>query len=111
MGKVPARFNYYNILMHIVEYIWNTCEVSDLVTVRIITYLCVAGKFVRKVRQTFQDRLADASATAEESISNIRTVRSFVAEDKASGAYGSSVDKSYAEGKKLAIAEGIVYRF
>ena len=59
------------------------------------------------IRKAFQDRLADASTTAEESISNIRTIRSFVAEDKARRLYAESVDKSYAEGKKLAIAGGL----
>jgi ABC-type multidrug transport system fused ATPase/permease subunit len=63
---------------------------------------------VLTIRKTFQDRLADASATAEESISNIRTVRSFVAEDKASQLYAESVDKSYLEGKKLAIIGGVL---
>lgn len=58
------------------------------------------------MRKNFQDRLADASTTAEESISSIRTVRSFTGEEKAQVEYGTDIDKSYAVGKKLAIAQG-----
>lgn len=62
--------------------------------------------FVKKMRQKFQDRLADAGTLAEENISSIRTVRSFAGENKASSLYGDEVQKSYEVGKKLAIAYG-----
>ena len=62
--------------------------------------------FVRDLRKEFQDRLADGSTTAEESISNIRTVRCFVGEKKSSAAYAVDIDKSYAAGKKLAFIQG-----
>ncbi|ESP02536.1 hypothetical protein LOTGIDRAFT_171935 [Lottia gigantea] len=65
------------------------------------------GRYLKKVRKEFQDRLADAGTTAEESISSIRTVRSFSGETKAIKAYGSDVDKSYKEGSKLAAAQGL----
>ncbi|KAK6191312.1 hypothetical protein SNE40_003035 [Patella caerulea] len=64
------------------------------------------GRFVKKLRQNFQDRLADAGTTAEESISSIRTVRMFSGETKSVKLYGSDIDKSYSEGKKLAAAQG-----
>ena len=54
----------------------------------------------------FQDKLADASTTAEESIGNIRTVKSFSQEKKASELYGNDIEKSYKAGSKLAFASG-----
>ena len=61
---------------------------------------------MKKMRKKFQDRLADASTTAEESISSIRTVRSFAGEAKSRTQYGKNIDESYAVGRKLAIAMG-----
>ena len=61
---------------------------------------------MKKLQKDFQDRLADASTTAEENISSIRTVRSFVGEGKAAHNYGQDIDKSYQVGKKLAFIQG-----
>lgn len=65
------------------------------------------GKFMKKFRQKFQDRLADAGTQAEESLSSIRTVRTFSGERKACDLYGADVDKSYDIGKKLAMLGGL----
>ena len=62
--------------------------------------------FVKKMRQKFQDRLAEAGTLAEENLSSIRTVRSFAGENKASSLYGEEIQKSFEVGKKLAIASG-----
>ncbi|XP_013415862.1 ABC transporter B family member 25 isoform X2 [Lingula anatina] len=64
------------------------------------------GYMVKNLRQKFQDRLADASTTAEEALSSIRTVRMFTSEKKTSQHYGSDIDKSYQVGKKLALVQG-----
>eukprot|EP00040_Diaphanoeca_grandis_P023287 m.126459 g.126459 ORF g.126459 m.126459 type:complete len:792 (-) comp29201_c0_seq1:136-2511(-) len=64
------------------------------------------GRQVKKIRKKFQDALADASTTAEENISNIRTVRCFSNEDRAAQEYDDSITNSYREGKKLAIVQG-----
>jgi hypothetical protein len=66
----------------------------------------VSGKYLKKLRKDFQDRLGDAGTVAEECISNIRTVRSFYGEPKATQNYGDVVDKSYQIGKKLSVAFG-----
>lgn len=58
------------------------------------------------LRKKFQDELAAASTTAEESIGNIRTVRSFSQERKAMDNYKLDIDKSYKVGAKLALASG-----
>lgn len=64
------------------------------------------GRFVQGLRKKFQDELAAASTTAEESIGNIRTVRSFSQERKAMDNYKTDIDKSYNVGAKLALASG-----
>ena len=64
------------------------------------------GSFVRDLQQKFQDELANASTTAEESISSIRTVKSFSQEPKSVGLYSRDIDKSFHCGKKLALASG-----
>ncbi|XP_059844068.1 ABC transporter B family member 1-like [Hypanus sabinus] len=64
------------------------------------------GEFVKRLRKQFQDELAAVGSTAEETISNIRTVRTFCSEKKSEELYGKGIDKSYQIGKKLALAEG-----
>ena len=63
--------------------------------------------FMKKQYQMFQDRLGDAGAQAEESLSSIRTVRTFSAEKKSCNLYGKDIDKSYAIGAKLAALGGM----
>ncbi|CAF0728813.1 unnamed protein product [Adineta ricciae] len=63
------------------------------------------GTIVQKLRKKFQDELAAAGTTAEESISNIRTVRIFGAEKKVSNQYYENLLKTYGIGKKLALSD------
>lgn len=50
---------------------------------------------VKKLQKTFQDELGTASSAAEETISSMRTVRSFSNEQKACDVYDTIIDKSY----------------
>lgn len=68
--------------------------------------LFLLGRFVQGLRKKFQDELAAASSTAEESIGNIRTVRSFSQERKSMSNYDTDIEKSYRSGAKLALATG-----
>ena len=61
---------------------------------------------MKTLRQTFQDRLGDAGTQAEESLSSIRTVRTFSGEIKSCASYNEDVNKSYNVGKKLSAAGG-----
>ena len=70
-----------------------------------MTFFC-AGRFVQGLRKKFQDELAAASTTAEESIGNIRTVRAFSQERKSMNNYEKEINKSYKVGAKLALASG-----
>jgi len=63
----------------------------------------IYGKKVKTLRTKFQDSLAEASTTAEESISNIRTVRTFSREDKCTDEYAVDIQKSYVQGASLAV--------
>ncbi|PIK50618.1 putative ABC transporter B family member 1 [Apostichopus japonicus] len=67
----------------------------------------IYGWFVQNLRKKFQDALADAGTAAEEAISSIRTVRSFVGEDKAYNSYSNEIQNSYGHGKNMAIATGV----
>ncbi len=58
------------------------------------------GRRVRKLSKETQDALAKASAVAEESLSGIRTVRSFDAEQKESEKYAAAVEESFELAKK-----------
>jgi ATP-binding cassette subfamily B protein len=53
------------------------------------------GRKVRALARRYQDALADASHVAEESLSAIRTVRAFVAEDAEIARYRRAVDDAY----------------
>lgn len=64
------------------------------------------GRFLKSLRKRFQDKLAHANSTAEESISNMVTVRSFSNEPKMMDLYAVDIDDSYRLGRKLAILSG-----
>lgn len=55
----------------------------------------VYGRRVRKLSKEVQDALARSSEVAEESLSGIRTVRSFSAEEHEVARYGEAVDHSF----------------
>eukprot|EP00045_Choanoeca_perplexa_P011532 m.122911 g.122911 ORF g.122911 m.122911 type:complete len:772 (+) comp15664_c0_seq1:104-2419(+) len=65
------------------------------------------GKKVKNLRKEFQDELAKASASAEETISSMRTVRSFSNEDVACREYNVAIEASYMIGKMLALVQGV----
>ena len=71
-----------------------------------MTVAITTGRFLKKVKKEFQDKLAHANSTAEESISNIITVRSFSNEPKMVGLYSKDIDKSYHLGRKLSFMIG-----
>eukprot|EP00127_Corallochytrium_limacisporum_P001879 Clim_evm34s88 gene=Clim_evmTU34s88 len=77
-------------------------SVVPLVSIGSVSY----GKFLRRQRKAFQDHLAEASAKAEETVSNVRTVRTFGAEMRECGMYAHEIDNSYARGARLALASG-----
>ena len=67
----------------------------------------IIGRFLKDLRKKFQDKLAHASSTAEESISNMITVRSFSNESKMVDQYSVDIDESYYLGRKLSVLIGV----
>jgi len=85
---------------------WNLTLVM-LATVPVVVLGAVAyGLFLKKLAKQTQDALARASEVAEESLSNIRTVRSFHKEPYETARYAVEVDESYRLGKKKSFAYG-----
>eukprot|EP00042_Codosiga_hollandica_P045316 m.458456 g.458456 ORF g.458456 m.458456 type:complete len:772 (-) comp56992_c0_seq3:126-2441(-) len=64
------------------------------------------GRKVKNLRKKFQDRLADASSTANESLGSMRTVRSFVHEERTKAHYAKDIEKSFQIGRTLSIVIG-----
>ena len=58
------------------------------------------------MNKKFQDKLGDAGTVAEESLSSVRTVRSFSGEPKTKNNYAKEINESYKIGQKLALASG-----
>ncbi|XP_041457068.1 ABC transporter B family member 27-like [Lytechinus variegatus] len=65
------------------------------------------GRYVQNFQKNFQDALGDAGTAAEEALSSIRTVRSFIGEPKAIQSYEKEIDKSYFFGKRISAANGV----
>lgn len=61
---------------------------------------------MKGLRKDFQDKLAHASSTADESFGNVVTVRSFSNEMKMVDHYSQDIDESFNLGKKLAFFTG-----
>ena len=66
----------------------------------------VYGRRVRALSRQVQDALASSSEVAEETISGVRTVRSFAAEDAELERYGRAVERSFQLARKRAIVGG-----
>ena len=88
---------------------WMNWQLS-LVMLAVVPLVAVgAAVFARTVRalsRQTQDALAAASAVAEESIGNVRTVRAFAREEGEVARYGEKVDDAFALGRRLALAYG-----
>ena len=55
----------------------------------------IFGRKLRAISTEFQDRVAEANASAEEAIASVRVVKSFTAEGLESDRYGSLINASY----------------
>ena len=71
----------------------------------------VYGRRVRKLSKQVQDALAKTSEVAEETLSGIRTVRSFAAEEMEAARYAAGVQGSYELARKRAQTASIFMAF
>ncbi|KAJ8772768.1 hypothetical protein K2173_027945 [Erythroxylum novogranatense] len=82
-----------------------------LLTLAVAPLMAVAGGAYAITTSTLSEKsetaYAEAGKVAEEVISEIRTVCSFVGEDKAIEAYTKSLQNSYKLGKKSGVAKGV----
>ena len=67
------------------------------------------GRYLKELRKQFQDKLAEANNVAEETVSNMRTVKSFSNELKMATMYRTEIDLSYKLGRNLAVLLGNPY--
>ena len=65
------------------------------------------GRRLRAVSKAFQDRVADANASAEEAISGIQVVKSFTAEALEAERYAKQVQASFEVAKRRAVFRGL----
>lgn len=65
------------------------------------------GRLIRRLSSEVQDALADSTEVAEETLSGLRTVRSFAQEPAEVARYGEAVDRSYRLAATRALAMGV----
>ncbi len=61
----------------------------------IMVPLILFGRWVRKLSRTSQDRIADTSARASETLNAVQTVQAFTRERDEQAAFGGTVEKSF----------------
>lgn len=85
---------------------WSLTLVMLSVVPAIVLAAALYARLVKKISRRYQDRLADASTVAQESLGSVRTVRSFAMEAKEEARYARAVHESYVQGAKRAAAYG-----
>lgn len=79
-----------------------------LATVPVITVgAIIYGQYIKRMQQQFQDHLAASTAIASESLSAIRTVRSFTREKRSEIMFSNAIIDSYETGAKISVAWGL----
>lgn len=89
----------------IIVLFFTSVKLAAVMIVAVPSVLAVAfyyGKKVRRLSRVVQDKLADSTAIAEESLSGIRTVRSFAAERSERARYDFEVEESFLASKDRA---------
>ena len=72
----------------------------------IVVIMRFYGNWAKSISKAVQDALANSTSLAEETLSNIRTVRSLSREGACSGSYASAVQASFLLAKKRSIVYG-----
>merc|ERR1719229_79838 len=94
-----------------VGYVFYLSWKLTLIVISVLPIVVVVGKFYgqyyRKQSKINQDRLAEATTVAQESIALIRTVKSFSNEAYQTKLYNTAIDLTYQQGVKMARATGI----
>jgi ATP-binding cassette subfamily B protein len=89
--------------------LWTSWKLT-LVMLAVVPFVAIGAMlFARRVRalsKTTQDALAQASEVADETLGNIRTVRSFAREEFELGRYEGKVNTAFEMGRRLALTYG-----
>ena len=89
--------------------LWTSWKLT-LVMLAVVPFVAIGAMlFARRVRalsKTTQDALAQASEVADETLGNIRTVRSFAREAFELGRYAGKVNTAFEMGRRLALTYG-----
>ena len=93
------------IIMFILS--WKLALVILVLVPIFMFFTSVFSKYSKKLTMNFQDLTAEGSIIAEESFSNIRTVKSFSTEDQEANQYRSTSDEAYRVARKRAFAASI----
>ncbi len=87
----------------------------SLIMVAVVPIIAVTavmfGRTARRLSRLTQDALAAATTVAEESLGNVRTVRSFARENAEVGRYSREVDTAFEMGRRTAVAYGVFQGF
>jgi len=72
----------------------------------VIIFGGIYGNAMKKIQMKIQDKKAECSTIAEESFSNIRTVKAFATEEHEQGKFRAENDQVYQWGRKKALWYG-----
>merc|ERR1719229_1924328 len=94
-----------------ITYVFYLSWKLTLIVLSVLPIVVVVGRFYgqyyRKQSKINQDRLAEATTVAQESIALIRTVKSFSQEQYQTDQYDAAIHLTYKQGVKMALATGI----
>jgi ATP-binding cassette subfamily B protein len=89
---------------------WTSWRLTGLM-LAVVPFVAVGAvifaRSVRSLSRQTQDALAGATEVADETLGNIRTVRSFAREDQEIGRYAVKVDLAFSLGRRLALTYGV----
>lgn len=95
---------------------WTNWKLSSFILAVVPVVILVAivlGRIIRRLSKAFQDKVAEANARAEESISGIRVVQSFTAEKLEAERYSQLIGESYRTALRRALVSsglsGVVF--
>lgn len=95
---------------------WTNWKLSSFILAVVPLVILVAivlGRIIRRLSKAFQDKVAEANARAEESISGIRVVQSFTAEKLEAERYSQLIGESYRTALRRALVSsglsGVVF--
>jgi ATP-binding cassette subfamily B protein len=91
--------------------VWTNPRLTGFILVvvpLVVVPIVVIGRRVRQYSRESQDRMADVSGAAEETINAIRTVQSFAQEERESGRFSAATEAAFAAAARYARARGLL---